>query len=160
MGRVNKTIEGAFTLMVNGYDGVSMYDKFINYGQELKNKSAQLNKLTENYKKLIKEQSASIQKLADLEIIIMQMRIRENLDSIPLKVTIVRNYIYLRCTFYRKGKEMNDIRVLIGNVKEYGAKVKALQNNDDFMSMARKKLEKTIDDEIQQNIELYKQNYN
>ncbi len=99
MGRVNKTIEGVFIDIVGSSSELSSYDQFINHGDG-KKYSKELEELTALYKKEVTKSKVMFEKLASLEEIIIQMRIREDLSDI--KLTQVREYIYARTPFYRK----------------------------------------------------------
>ncbi len=66
-------------------------------------------------KDIVKEIGGDYTKLASLEEIIIQMRIREDLSDI--KLTQVREYIYARTPFYRKDKKSKDVRVIVDKVE-------------------------------------------
>lgn len=152
MGRFNATIDGVFTDLVE-VGQVPSYDKFINYGNDIK-PSKELKKITTEYKNLTKMFGSTVEKLATMEEIIMQLRSKENIDEI--KLSVVRDYLYARCSFFRRGKLSKDIRVIVdksefwqvGNVDE-------LLQNRDFMDKATTKLTKAMDGEIKNNIHEY-----
>jgi len=114
MGRVNKTIEGVFIDIVGSSSELSSYDQFINHGDG-KKYSKELEELTALYKKEVTKSKVMFEKLASLEEIIIQMRIREDLSDI--KLTQVREYIYARTPFYRKDKKSKDVRVIVDKVE-------------------------------------------
>jgi hypothetical protein len=97
-----------------------------------------------------------------LEEIIMQMRIKENLDDI--KLSLVREYIYARTPFYRKDKKAKDVRVIVNKVEfhpEVGTSgIEILFGNEDFMARAKEKLVQAMDTEIRENIRILKQMLN
>ncbi len=114
MGRVNKTIEGVFIDIVGSSSELSSYDQFINHGDG-KKYSKELEELTALYKKEVTKSKVMFEKLASLEEIIIQMRIREDLSDI--KLTQVREYIYARTPFYRKDKKSKDVRVIVDKIE-------------------------------------------
>lgn len=161
MGRVNKTIEGVFTNIVGTSSEISTYNQFINQGEDL-NISKELQDLTDTYVKLVNEHKNTFEQLASLEEIIMQMRIKENLDDI--KLSLVREYIYARTPFYRKDKKAKDVRVIVNKVEFHPevdtSGIEILFGNEEFMSRAKEKLVQAMDSEIKENIRLLKQMLN
>jgi hypothetical protein len=160
MGRVNKTIEGVFTNIVGTSSEISTYNQFINQGEDL-NVSKELQDLTDTYVKLVNDHKNTFEQLAALEEIIMQMRIKENLDDI--KLSLVREYIYARTPFYRKDKKAKDVRVIVDKVMfqpESAEGVEKLLSNESFMATSKKKLVQAMDTEIRENIRLLKQMLN
>jgi hypothetical protein len=160
MGRVNKTIEGVFTNIVGTSSEISTYNQFINQGEDL-NVSKELQDLTDTYVKLVNDHKNTFEQLASLEEIIMQMRIKENLDDI--KLSLVREYIYARTPFYRKDKKAKDVRVIVDKIEfhpEVGTNIEILIGNEDFMARAKEKLTSAMDSEIKENIRLLKQMLN
>ena len=161
MGRVNKTIEGVFTNIVGTSSEISTYNQFINQGEDL-NISKELQDLTDTYVKLVNDHKNTFEQLASLEEIIMQMRIKENLDDI--KLSLVREYIYARTPFYRKDKKAKDVRVIVNKVEFHPevdtSGIEILFGNEDFMSRAKEKLVQAMDSEIKENIRILKQMLN
>lgn len=159
MGRINKTIDGAFIDMVGTPTELSLYNQFIKQGDE-KKISKELMGLTEIYEKLIIKHKSTFELLASLEEIIIQMRIRENLDVI--KITQVREYLYVRTPFYRKDKKSKDIRVLVDNLEFYpeiNGDINKLHGNESFMNKSKTKLILAMDNEIEENIRILKSTY-
>ena len=158
MGRINKTIEGVFIDIVGNSSKLSGYDQFLNQGTD--KSSRELNKLTNDYKSLIVENKEIFEQLASLEEVIMQLRIRENLDDI--KLSQVREYVYARTPFYRKDKVSKDVRVIVEKIEFYPEGMEDINNlfgNQEFMDTAKYKLAKSIDMEISENVRCYKRNY-
>jgi hypothetical protein len=97
------------------------------------------------------------EQLATLEEIIMQMRIRENLEDI--KLSQVREYIYARTPFYRKDKKSKDVRVIVNKVEFYpesDGNLEILFSDVVFMEKAKYKLVQAMDSEIAENIRTFK----
>lgn len=156
MGRVNKSIEGVFTNIVGTSAEISTYNQFINNSK--KGTSKELTELTEMYKKMVNKHKATFEQLAALEEIIMQMRIREDLSDI--KLSLVREYIYARTPFYRKDKKAKDVRVIVDKVEfqpEVTSGVEKLLGNKEFMAKATEKLGQAMDNEIQENLRVWKE---
>ena len=152
MGRFNATIDGVFTDLVE-VGQIPSYDKFVNYGNDIK-PSKELKKFTTEYKNMVKMFGPTIEKLATMEEIIMQMRAKENIED--LKLSLVRDYVYARSPFYRRGKTSKDIRVIVDKSEFWEfTNVDDLLNNKDFMDKAISKLTKAMDGEIKNNIHEY-----
>jgi hypothetical protein len=155
MGRVNKTIEGVFVDIVGNSSKLSGYDQFLNQGTD--NPSRELSKLTNDYKSLITNHKEVFEKLASLEEVIMQLRIRENLHDI--KLSQVREYVYARTPFYRKDKVTKDVRVIVDKMEFYpegGSDINILLGNEDFVERAKYRLAQAMDNEIEENIRTIK----
>lgn len=151
MGRVNKTIEGVFIDIVGTDSQMSSFDQFLN--QKVINESDELKELTDSYRKLIEKNRKDLSTLASLEEIIMQKRIRENLEDI--KFSIVREYIYARTPFYRKDKQSKDVRVIVSQTEFHPGveeDINILFRNKEFMKKAAEKLGQAMDKEISDNI--------
>lgn len=159
MGRINKTIDGVFVDIVGSATEISSYDQFIQHGDGLES-SKELKQATKLYTETISQLKPSFERLAALEEIIMQMRIRENLEGI--KLCLVREYIYARVPFFRKGTKSKDIRVIVDNLEfhpEATENLDILFGKDTFMERAKDKLIQAIDVEIAENIRAYKLQY-
>ena len=87
----------------------------------------------------------------------MQIRSRDNLDEI--KLSLVREYIYARCSFYRADKTAKDIRIIVDNVEFWENNMDNLLKNKTFMDKARTKLVKAMNNEIANNIDSFKTQY-
>lgn len=150
MGRVNKTIGGVFVDIVGSASRISKYDEFINSGKSLKS-SKSLKAITADYKKLIDAQKDQYRVLADLEQLILQKRVRENLNPKDIKLSVLREYIYARVSFYRTNTSTKDIRVLVGFSDMYGKTLKDIAKNKIFQQDATIKLQDAMDFEIAEN---------
>lgn len=153
MGRFNATIDGVFTDLVE-VGQIPSYEKFINNGNDIK-PSKDLKKFTTEYKNLVKMFGPTIEKLATMEEIIMQLRAKESVEDV--KLSLVRDYVYARTPFFRRGKTSKDIRVIVDKEEFWEfTNVDDLVNNKDFMDKAIGKLTKAMDSEIQNSIHEYK----
>jgi hypothetical protein len=161
MGRVNRDIEGVFVNIVGNEKERSSFDRFLDYGNSLANKNSKnLNQFVKYYQDLITDVKTTVNQLAELEVIIMQLRTKENLTNEDIKLNIVRNeYIYARCPFFRTDKTTKDIRVIVDNVEFWGSDLKKLSGNEKFMGKAYSKLIDAMDNEIYDNISKYEKIY-
>jgi hypothetical protein len=157
MGRVNKSIEGVFIEITGNESADSSYNQFIKQGG---NYSEELNQLTELYEKHIIEHKTTFELLSSLEEIIIQMRIRE--DELDIKLSQVREYIYVRVPFYRKDRKSKDIRVIVDKIDKYphtNGDINKLLGDPEFVERSKRKLIKVMDDEIKENIRILKSIY-
>jgi hypothetical protein len=101
------------------------------------------------------EFSDMLYNLAQIEEIIIQMRARLVIES-EIRLSLSRNYIYARSTFYRRGNEINDIRVIIGKTDKLGDDFNAicerLKTDSKFMRKCKRKLVDAMNIEIEKNI--------
>ena len=152
MGRFNQTIDGVFTDLVE-VGQIPSYDKFVNYGNDIK-VSKDLKKFTTEYKNTVKVFGPTVEKLATLEEIIMQMRAKESVDEI--KLSLVRDHLYARCSFFRRDRLSKDIRVIVDKSEFWPTEnVDTLLENKDFMDKAVSKLTRAMETEIKNNIHMY-----
>lgn len=156
MGRVNKSTEGVFTNIVGNRVERSSYNQFISFGDEVNN-NEELNEFLRLYNDTVSKHKMDFQMLADLEVIIMQLRSKNDISDI--KLSLVREYIYARCSFYRNDKTSKDIRVIIDNVEFWRSDLTNLIGNQEFMDKAKSKLVKAMDKEIYENITNFKKIY-
>lgn len=152
MGRFNQTIDGVFVDIVGNSNEISQYDKFLNYGKDI-NTTKEIERFTREYQELINQNKIGFWKLAKLEEIIMQLRSKENINDV--KLSLVREYIYARCPFYRKDKSSKDIRVIVDKSEFVGTNVENLYKDKDFISKAKSKLKTAMEIEIEENINEY-----
>jgi hypothetical protein len=148
MPRENKLTEGVFTGIVGTRERISSYDLFLE--TMTKKNSPELSKWSKKYRDHINKNKVRFQNLAKLEEVIMQLRSKETLLE-NIKLSMVREYIYARASFYREGKGTKDIRVIVDKTDIYGTDLKKLLKNKEFMSKAVVKLESAMDKEIAEN---------
>jgi hypothetical protein len=151
MPRHNNVIEKIFS-------EINMDDikEFLNFEknnklQETENQSA-IKKL---YLEILNQNITTINELSSIEEIIIQMRCVEFINP-SLRLSLSREYIYARSTFYRRNKEINDIRVIIGKIEMFGDKIDQLILNPEFRSVCIEKLVEAMNKEIINNIKLIK----
>lgn len=156
MGRENRLTGGVFTEIVGTQDKISSYDKFLNVNVDLDiPHTDELVKYCNQYKNHIRMMKTSFETLAKLEEVIMQLRSKETIMD-ELKLSLVREYIYARCLFYREGKGTKDIRVIVGKSDLHGTDIEKLTGDVEFMELAKEKLLKAMDSEITENTKILK----
>lgn len=151
MGRVNKFTDGVFTDIVGNQYQMPEYERFKNVQTQLAPPKGDLKKFLSNYDKLINEHKSTFQQLSLLEEIIMQLRIRENLNESDIKFNIVREYIYARVPFYRTDKDTKDVRVIVGLTEIYGTDINNYNVNKSLMEKAKEKIIIAMDEIIETN---------
>lgn len=92
-----------------------------------------------------------LENIADVEEIIVQLRCKQVINS-ELRLSLSRNYIYARSTFYRRGREINDIRVVVGLTDDWGDDINELITRPTFRGLATDKLKEAMDREIEKNL--------
>jgi hypothetical protein len=87
----------------------------------------------------------------------MQIRAKESIMTGPsdVKLSLVREYLYARYPFYRKGMLTKDIRVIVDKSEFWGDNLNVLLKNKEFMTKATDKLSKAMDEEINSNLHEY-----
>lgn len=92
-----------------------------------------------------------VEKLARLEELILQQRCMID-DNIKIKLSILRDYVYARCPFYRRDKSTKDIRVIVSRLDlVYGDRIPSIDDmskDKDFMAKAKAKLLEVMNDEF------------
>lgn len=156
MGRVNKLTEGVFAEMVGTSKEINKYTEFLN---NVDSKSKNLKTLRKDYENMTGSNKNLFEKLAKLEEVILQIRAKESMmtGSVDeIKLSLVREYLYARYPFYRKGMTTKDIRVIVDKSEFWGEDLNILIKNKEFMSKATEKLVKAMDVEIDNNQHEYK----
>ena len=154
MGRVNKLTDGVFVDIVGTAKEINLYTEFLN---NIDSKSKNLKSLRKEYDALTGQNKNLFEKLAKLEEVIMQIRAKELIMSGPseVKLSLVREYLYARYPFYRKGMLTKDIRVIVDKSEFWGDNLNVLLKNKEFMTKATDKLSKAMDEEINCNLHEY-----
>ena len=154
MGRVNKLTDGVFVDIVGTAKEINLYTEFLN---NIDSKSKNLKSLRKEYDALTGRNKNLFEKLAKLEEVIMQIRAKESIMTGPsdVKLSLVREYLYARYPFYRKGMLTKDIRVIVDKSEFWGDNLNVLLKNKEFMSKATDKLSKAMDEEINSNLHEY-----
>jgi hypothetical protein len=152
MSRHNRLTEAVFANMVGTDDKISSYDKFLATDKFLDiEEDKGLRYAKDKYTSILNKLKTDFENLANLEEVIMQYRSKEMVDK-DIKLSVVREYIYARALFYRRGKDVKDIRVVAGKTDIYGSNVNELYDNKVFMEVAKAKLLETMDRDITENM--------
>lgn len=152
MSRYNPVIERIFSNIVDENPNRGTYNAFLNVEDNLNlPKNQTVENFKEMYGKVINGCIEDLHLLAKLEEIIIQTRCKSIIQS-EMKLSQSRNYIYARSTFYRKGKEMNDIRVMVGKTDNWGDDLNALMENKQFRVLCYTMLIDAMDREIESNV--------
>jgi archaellum component FlaC len=150
MDKLNTT-NGVFLDIIANDTELSKFDVFINGAKDTK-KNKQLIGYTKEYKDLTKQYTSVFEKLALLEELILQQRAIYNLTDI--KVSFVREYIYVRTPFFRRNHSSKDIRVLVDR-NEFWDITDDLMNNPKFVEVAKQKLLDAMNASFNDNLEKY-----
>lgn len=148
----NKVTRRVFAEIAETNRQKGAYDEFLAIDQKMGfRESEHIKKFKEDYKMLVNDIAANIKILAALEEIITQFRAKEAIDS-ELRLSLSREYIYARSSFYRKDNKINDIRVVVGKISKYGDNIEELLKDTEFRILCKEKLIESMDKEININI--------
>ncbi len=151
MARNNRLIDVVFANVVGNDERVSQYEKFLATDKALGiQETDDIKDAKRLYSSILRNNKTVLDELAKLEESIVQLRCREQVLS-DFKLSKVREYIYARALFFRPGREVKDIRVVVGRTDVYGEDLQDLMFNGDFMTIARNKLSEAMDMEIAEN---------
>jgi hypothetical protein len=157
MSRTNKTISGVFVNIVGNSNEFPVYDRFIKQDDNLSSSPA-LKKYTKRYNDIVIQNEETFRTLAELEEIILQMRVMENLDISQIKLSVTRGYIYARCPFYRREHVANNVTAIVGLTDIYGDHMELLMNDPEFMNKSLSKLKQVMEEDIKTSINKHKTN--
>jgi hypothetical protein len=146
MPKTTRLTDGVFADIVSN----ESFDKFL---QQNDTNDENLNRCKEIYTRIVEKNREDLETLAKLEEIITQLRCRESAKK-DFKLSEVRGYIYARSPFFRRGKNLKDIRVVVGKTSVYGNNMEALYHNKKFIQEAKSKLTIAISAEITSNMML------
>lgn len=152
MPKNNKVTKRVFAEIAETPDKQESYKEFLNIDKELGLvESDLLISMKEKYTELTNESAATIKILSSIEEIIVQIRSKQVIDS-ELRLSLSRDYIYARSSFYRKSTPINDIRVVVGKTSEYGDDLEKLIRDHTFRLLCKEKLIEAMDKEIYKNV--------
>ena len=147
MGRDNKIFKSAINNVISNNDIQKFKDNDTNLGITV---TPELRYLKNLYNEMINPIIPLLENLSKMEELIIQVRSRECISK-DIKVTIQREYVYARTSFYRDGKEGKDIRAIIGKTDVYGTDVDEIVKNPQFIERATKVLYDVMSAEIEKN---------
>lgn len=151
MDKLNTTNGVFLDLMANDTE-LSQFDVFLNSAKDSQ-KNKKLVGYTKEYKDLIKQHTPVFEKLAQLEELILQQRAILNLTDI--KVSFVRDYIYVRTPFFRRNNATKDIRVIVDRVEFWSKSTEDLMANEQFVAKAKEKLLEAMNASYTENLEKF-----
>ena len=162
MGKLNN---GVFLKVTGNQEQRPQWEQFItdDHGTDL-HPEIGLARFVEVYKDRITSVKTNIQELADLEVIILQIRSLSMLVGNVKLYTVKDKYIYARTNFYRTDNEINELRVLIDPIDLYfpnGMTVdpQILFGNEDFMKKVYYKLRTSMLETIIENVDNFTKIY-
>jgi hypothetical protein len=163
MGRVNKSTEGVFVNIVGSASEISKYQQFLHRSPStiLSGKYHGLMTAYSNKCSVIK---MDLQQLAELEVIMMQIRSKEEIAGNIVWFQMRNKYVYARCPFFRTDQSINEMRCLIDNIEFYfddpqELDLSILSGNPEFVQKTVDKLSSKMDEEISENIRNYEKVY-
>lgn len=163
MPKNNKVTEKVFAGISSKNKTKGNYQNFLNIDNLMGlYVSTDLMKLKERYSEIVQDCIDDINLLGALEEIIIQIRCKEVIDS-ELRLSLSRKYIYARSTFYRRGNQINDIRVIVGKLEDFDIDdiyVDQLLEKDYFRLLCKTKLLEAMNKEIEKNIQHLNYVYN
>ncbi len=152
MSKSNNVIKRVFAEVAETSRQKGSYEKFLGIDKEIGlSESELLTLMKERYIGIINNIKYDISILASLEEVIMQLRAREMIES-ELRLSLNKNFIYARATFYRSENKINDIRVIAGRIEDYGDDLESLINDPSFRSICIEKVKEAMDKEIEKNV--------
>lgn len=138
--------QGVFVELMATQTRKSAVETFVNK-EHFMNSSYESELLVEEYIDTVNSIQRELELASLLEELIMLHRAKNNIRDI--KISLVREYIYVRMNCYRPNIAAKDVRVIVGTTSQYGDNVEALFANGDFMEKAKRKIEGQIDEMIQ-----------
>jgi hypothetical protein len=161
MGKLNN---GVFLKVTGNQEQRPQWEQFItdDHGTDL-HPEIGLARFVEVYKDRITSVKTDIQELADLEVIILQIRALSNLVGNVKLYTVKDKYIYARTNFYRSDNEINELRILIDPIDLYfpngTVDPQILFGNEDFMKKVYYKLRTCMLETIIENVDNFTKIY-
>ena len=161
MGKLNN---GVFLKVIGDQETIPQWQQFMtdDHGTDL-HPEIGLARFNERYKELVTGMKTDLQELADLEVIILQIRALSNLVGNVKLYTVKDKYIYARFNFYRTDNNINELRVLIDPIDLHfpdgAADPEILFGNEDFMKKVYYKLRMSMLTTLTENVENFMKIY-
>jgi hypothetical protein len=161
MGKLNN---GVFLKVTGNQEQRPQWEQFItdDHGTDL-HPEIGLARFVEVYKERITSVKTDLQELADLEVIILQIRALSNLIGNVKLYTVKDKYIYARTNFYRTDNDINELRVLIDPIDLYfpngTVDPQILFGNEDFMKKVYYKIRTSMLETIIENVDNFTKIY-
>jgi hypothetical protein len=157
MPRLQKVTEKVFAEIAETPQKKGAYTTFLEVDKilGLPEEDELLQEMKGIYEEIVTEKKKLISELSAIEEIIIQIRCKRVINE-EIRLSLSRNYIYARSIFYRRGHQINDIRVVVGTTNEYGDDLNALMKDKVFLSKGIAKLLTAMQEEINKNVEQLK----
>ena len=161
MGKLNN---GVFLKVTGNQEQRPQWEQFMidDHGTDL-HPEIGLARFEQLYKERVTGMKSNLQELADLEVIILQIRALSNLIGNVKLYTVKYKYIYARFNFYRVDNDINELRVLIDPIDLYfpdgAADLEILFGNEEFMKKVYYKLRTTMLTTIIENVDNFTKIY-
>jgi hypothetical protein len=161
MGKLNN---GVFLKVIGDQETIPQWQQFMtdDHGTDL-HPEIGLARFVEIYKDRITSMKTNIQELADLEVIILQIRALSILVGNVKLYTVKDKYIYARYNFYRTDNNINELIVLIDPIDLYfpigTVDPEILFGNEDFMKKVYYKLRMSMLATLTENVENFMKIY-
>lgn len=116
--------------------------------------------ITPIYNGLFEEVKDKIEQMAKLEELILQQKCMGKDGTLNIKLSLLRDYVYARCPFYRRDKSTKDIRVILGRIDllvpgNTNPSLDELYKNDEIIKLATGKLMSAMRDEFVEKSAIY-----
>jgi len=152
MPRLQKVTEKVFAEIAETPQKKGAYTTFLDIDDVLGLPvSDQLTELKTLYSDIVSNAKKTVSTLAAIEEVVIQIRCKSVIDQ-ELRLSLSRNYIYARSIFYRRGNQINDIRIVIGTTETFTDPLDVLIEDYGFRGVCIAKLEKAMEKEIKSNI--------
>ena len=152
MPRLQKVTEKVFAEIAETPQKKATYTTFLEIDDVLGvPESDQLTELKTLYTDIVANAKKTVSTLAMIEEIVIQIRCKSVIDQ-ELRLSLSRNYIYARSIFFRRGNQINDIRIVVGTTDTFGDNLDDLIEDFGFRGVCIAKLEKAMEKEIKNNI--------
>ena len=161
MGKLNN---GVFLKVTGNQEQRPQWQQFItdDHGTDLYPEIGLAN-LLDRYTNRVLQIKTDIGELADLEVIILQIRALSNLFGNVKLYTVKDKYIYARTNFYRTDNDINELRILIDPIDLHfpngTADPEILFGNEEFMKKVYYKLRVSMLATITENVDNFTKIY-
>ena len=161
---MGKLSSGVFLKVTGNQEQRPQWEQFMidDHGTDL-HPEIGLARFEQLYKERITGMKSDLQELADLEVIILQIRALSNLIGNVKLYTVKDKYIYARFNFYRTDNNINELRVLIDPIDLHfpigTVDPEILFGNEVFMNKVYYKLRMSMLATIIENVENFTKIY-
>ena len=161
---MGKLSSGVFLKVTGNQEHRPQWEQFMteDHGTDL-HPEIGLAKFEQLYKERVTGMKSDLQELADLEVIILQIRALSMLVGNVKLYTVKDKYIYARINFYRTDNNINELRVLIDPIDLYfpngAADPEILFGNEVFMKKVYYKLRMSMLATIIENVDNFTKIY-